>query len=180
MPIIFHENRTAFLYFRLASERCADHFLSTCNVYNLSIWQRCIFDTCHPDIFELSLIMWFIMYVQSTEFGHRQWPWVLQWKQKLTRRYVWIKQDLNLVQKCVRKGDWFKSHFCWICLFDAVCRPDSSISDLILDRKVAPLWSIHISFYIPVCSGVYNTGATLGHIFTALRRLLDVKAQAVY
>lgn len=103
--------------------------------------------------------------------NHRQWPWYLQWKVKLTHRYVWIKQDNNLVQKCVCKGDWFKSHFCWICLFDAVCRPDLSISDLILDRKVAPLWSIHISFYIPVCSGVYNTVATLGHIFTALRRL---------
>lgn len=118
--------------------------------------------------------------VQSTKFTHRQWPWFLQWKVKLTHRYVWIKQDVNLVQKCVCKGDWFKSHFCWICLFEAVCRPDLSISDLILDRKVAPLWSIHISFYIPVCSGVYNTVATLGHIFTALRRLLDVKAQAVY
>lgn len=61
-----------------------------------------------------------------------------------------------------------------------VCRPDLGINDLILDRKVAPPGFIHINFYIPVCSGVYNKVAMLGHIFTALCRFLDVKAQAVY
>lgn len=67
----------------------------------------------------------------------------------------------------------------WCCFFDAVCLSDFGISDLILGSKVAPLWSIHFGFYIPVFCGIYNTVAMLGHIFTALCQLLDVKAQAV-